>query len=92
MGGIIYHIPELVKGHNKARAHPPQTFESPDVNFDSYPLLDAAVQLPQRTAFAYWKHGESRSHSCLHKSQQITEETRVETATWGLKQKGLLKL
>lgn len=50
---ITDHVPELVEGHDKARAHSPQTFESPDVNFDSYPLLHAAVQLPQRTAFTH---------------------------------------
>lgn len=52
----VYHVPKLVEGHNKAWAYTPQTLEGPDVNFDPDPLLHAFVQLPQRTALAYWKH------------------------------------
>ncbi len=51
-----HHVPELVEGHDKAGAHSPQSLEGPDVNFDPYPLLNASVQLPQRTAFTYWRH------------------------------------
>lgn len=51
--GRAHHVPELVEGHDKARAHAPQSLEGPDVNFDPYPLLNASVQLPQWTAFTY---------------------------------------
>lgn len=49
-----HHVPELVKGHDEARAHSSQPLEGSDVNFDPDPFLHAAVQLPQRAAFRYW--------------------------------------
>lgn len=48
-----HHVPELVEGHDKARAHSPQSLEGPDVNFDPYPLLNASVQLPQWAALTH---------------------------------------
>lgn len=51
-----HHVPKLVKGHYKSWAHSPQPFKGPDMNFDPYLLLNASVQLSQRTALAYWKH------------------------------------
>lgn len=66
-----HHVPELIEGHDKARANSPQPLEGPDVNFDPYPLLDASVQLPQWTAFTYWR--TNKIHK-LHKE-----------FTWGTK-------
>ena len=48
-----HHVPEFVEGHDEPGADSPQPLEGPDVNFDPYPLLNASVQLPQRTAFTY---------------------------------------
>lgn len=60
---IPHHVPEFVESHNKAGAHPSESFEGPDVNFDPYLLLNASEQLAQRTASAHWTHSRQTGHT-----------------------------
>lgn len=48
-----YHIPELVKCNQEARADSTEPLESADVDIDFYTVSDTAVQLPQRAAFMH---------------------------------------
>ena len=69
-----HHVPELVKGHDEARAHAPQSLKGPDVNFDPHPLLNAAVQLTQRTAFTHWGDTWHTGHTAASTTDKSWKE------------------